>query len=180
MRVLASILVVAVGLFAGALLAADAPPAGEQPKVSEKRAVLSEHETVARLTGVAYQQCRGMTSLCPDNCGQSGDFATFEIVGYLSYKKLGEYGDPQGTNFVFQIQDNHKNPKAPKDVAEKTLALAAGDYVLLNWRHEYVTRTEGGGSSSFPERPVTKLEKITKEEGERLLKQAATQPTSRP
>jgi len=39
-------------------------------------------------------------------------------------------------------------------------ALQAGDYVLLSWNHDYVTR---GGCSS-PERPITELTKITEQE----------------
>jgi hypothetical protein len=45
--------------------------------------------------------------------------------------------------------------------------LKQDDYVLLSWKHDYVTKD---GSSS-PERPVTKVSKITKEEAEKLLKE---------
>jgi hypothetical protein len=112
-----------------------------------------------------------LTALCPDNCGHSGDFATFDVVAYLKYEKPGKYGDEKQKTFIFQIQDNHKAPKIPKELAEKVNALKAGDYVLLSWRHDYVTRKEGGGESKFPERPVNKLEKISKEEAEKLAKQ---------
>ncbi len=166
-------------LAAGACaLLADTSPAGDKP--NEKRELLSEHETVAKLTGVAYQQCRGLTAQCPDNCGQSGDYATFAVVAYLSYKKPGQYGDPKGTSFTFQVEDNHKNLKVPKELADKVRALRAGDVVLLAWRHDYVTRTENGGSSSFPERPVTKLETITQDQADKLIKQAADGPVSQP
>jgi hypothetical protein len=162
-------------LVGGAVLAADTKPAetkaAENP--NETRKVLSTHKTVAKLKGIAYQQCRGMTSMCPNECGNSGDFATFEVVGYVSYEKTGEYGDPKGTSYSFQVNDNHKNLKVSKELAESVRGLKNGDTVLLDWRHDYVTRKEGGGSSSFPDRVVTKLEKVTPEQGEAKLKEAA-------
>ena len=38
--------------------------------------------------------------------------------------------------------------------------------MLLNWNHDYVTKDGASG----PERPLTKLEKISKEKAEELLK----------
>lgn len=144
--------------------------AADEPK--DKRELLSLHETVAKFAGTREHTCRGLTSLCPDRCGHSGDMASFDIVGYVRYEKPGKYGDPKATNFMFLVQDNNKNPKVPKELAEQVAALKDGDLVRLTWRHEYVTRKEGGGSSSFPERPVTLLKKITQEEADKLLKDA--------
>ncbi len=168
---------------AGILLVGAAWAATTEPAKNEKRDLLSRHDTVARFVGVAARQCRGLTSLCPDDCGQSGDFATFEIVGYVVYEKLGEYGDPKATEFLFQVADNRKNAKAPKEIADAAAALKAGDLVILNWRHEYVTQMDaGGGKSSSPERPVVKLQKISQAEADKLLGAAATSrpATSRP
>ena len=146
-----------------------APPASQPAaKPNEKRELLAENNTVAKFTGIAYQQCRGMTALCPDKCGQSGDFASFQIVSYLVYRKFGEYGDPKAPTYTFQVEDNMKNLKVPKELAAEVRGLKPGDYVLLNWRHDYVTTFEaGGGSSSSPERPITKLQKISKDEADR-------------
>jgi hypothetical protein len=143
---------------------ADAPAA---PPKGDGRELLSEHQTVARFDGVAYQQCRGLTALCPDKCGSSGDFASFNIVGYLFYKKPGEYGDPMQERFTFQVEDNMKNAKVSAELLATLKGLKKDDYVLLSWNHDYVTKA---GSSS-PERPVTKVGKITKDEAEKLLKQ---------
>lgn len=139
---------------------------------AEKRQLLSRHVTVARYAGTHQQTCRGLTTLCPDNCGDSGDYATFTILAYLVYEKPGEYGDPKAESFVFQLQDNKKNAKAPPAIAEVVGTLKAGDDVRLDWDHEYVTRTEGGGSASFPQRPIRRLQKITKEEANKLIQQA--------
>lgn len=137
------------------------------PPRKNGRELLAEHHTVAQFTGVAFQKCHGLTSLCPDKCGSSGDFASFKILGYVLYKKTGEYGDPMQESFMFQIEDNMKNAKVTPELRAAVAALKKDDYVLLSWNHDYVTKD---GSSS-PERPVTKVSKITKEEAEKLLKE---------
>ena len=136
--------------------------AGE-PK-EEKREMLARHQTVAQFEGVAYQRCRGLTALCPDRCGGSGDFASFRILKYLAYEKHGEYGDPKQVQYIFQVEDNMKHLKVPAVIRDAVAALKKGDVVLLDWQHDYVTK-EG---SSSPERPIKKLEKITREEAVKL------------
>jgi hypothetical protein len=143
-------------------------PAEQPAPPKETRKLLSDHQTVAKLTDLSFRKCRGLTTMCPDNCGHSGTFANFEILTYLVYDKAGEYGDPKATTYMFQVEDNHKKSKLPKDMAEKVAALKAGDYVLLSWHHDYVTSQDGG---SFPDRPLTKLEKITQEQAEKLIKE---------
>jgi hypothetical protein len=166
---------VGAAMFVVRPLRAAAPAEG--PKDKETRELLSDHQTVARLKGVAYRQCRGRTALCPDQCGHSGDFATFEVIAYRAYKKAGEYGDPKGKEFTFQVEDNLKNLKVAKALAEQVRGMKEGDYCLLDWRHDYVSRTEpGGGVSKFPERPIVKLEKITREQADKAAKEAPRGP----
>lgn len=130
----------------------------------EKRELLAEQETVAEFQGLHYQQCMGMTSLCPDKCGNSGNMARFRIIKYLVYKKPGEYGDPQVPEFLTQVDDNLGKLKLPAEQVKLIRELKRGDFVRLHWRHEYVTK-EG---SSSPERPLTHLEKIPAAEAKRL------------
>ncbi len=118
--------------------------------------LLSRHETVAEFLGTSYHRCMGLTSLCPDRCGHSGNVATFRIIKYLNYEKPGEYGDPKVEQFVFMIADNMKVQKVDKAVRDAVEALGKGDKVLLSWDHNYVT-SEG---VSAPERPVVKLERF--------------------
>jgi hypothetical protein len=98
----------------------------------------------------------GLTSLCPDKCGQSGTLATFRIVNYVAYDRLGEYGDPKCEEFAFLVEDNMKNPKVPVAIRDAVDSLKQGDIVLLSWNHDYVT-VDG---TSGPERPLAKLEKM--------------------
>lgn len=148
------------------MLGVGAGAAAAAPK-GDGRELLSEHRTVARFDGVNSQQCMGRTALCPDKCGNSGDFASFSITGYLFYRKPGEYGDPMQHGFTFQVEDNMKNAKVSAELLATLKGLQKDDHVLLSWNHDYVTQA---GSSS-PERPVTKLSRITKAEAEKLLKE---------
>ena len=175
-----NLLVIVLLISAFAVQAADKPAVEkpgkpklkDKPKIEETRELLAEHETIAKLSKIEARKCMGLTSMCPDNCGHSGDFASFDIVTYIRYKKPGEYGDDKSKNYMFQVEDNKKNLKISKELAETVRALQPGDQVILNWRHDYVTRIEGGGSSKFPDRPITKLQKITQEEADKLTKEA--------
>jgi hypothetical protein len=157
----------------------DAAPRDNKNKPGEKREMLSLHKTVAKFSGIASRRCMGLTTLCPDNCGHSGEFATFDIIAYLAYEKPGQYGDPKAESYMFQIEDNRKKLKVASELAQQVRELKQGDFVLLDWQHDYVTKTDGGGSVSSPERTVTKLQKITKDEADALTRKAASQP-SRP
>ena len=127
--------------------------AKDKPAVKQERALLASHDTEATFVGLKDHRCMGLTSLCPDQCGDSGKLATFKIVKYLEYKKLGEYGDPKQEEFMVLIEDNRKRPKVPAATRDAVLALQPGERVHLKWNHDYVTQ-EG---SKFPERPVIVL-----------------------
>ena len=133
------------------------------PKVD----TLAKHETVAEFRGINYHRCMGLTSRCPDKCGHSGSLATFRIVNYVAYDKLGEYGDPKCEEFAFLVEDNMNNSKVPADIRAAMNALKRGDIVLLSWNHDYVT-VDG---SSGPQRPITRLEKIANVGTEEWLNQ---------
>lgn len=142
----------------------------QRPAV-EKRELLANHETLAVFDGVNYRLCMGRTARCPKQCGDSGEFASFTIKKYLKYEKPGEYGDPKQETFLVQVSDYDKRPKGDPKIAETVKRLKKGDYVLLSWHHDYVTR----GGSSFPERPIVKLESVAKEKAEGLLSAPAAE-----
>ena len=121
----------------------------------DKRELLSSHDTIAVLRGIREHTCMGLTSLCPDRCGHSGKLATFGILEYLRYEKPGEYGDPKQESFQLLIEDNMGNRKVSAEIHATILALKEGDKVHLKWNHDYVTKDR----SSFPDRPITLLEK---------------------
>ena len=143
-------------------------------QAGEKRELLARNETVAVFTGAPFKQCLGMTALCPEKCDGSGEFATFEIRGYLAYEKRGQYGDPKQGQFMVRISDYNKKPLGNPVRRVVLDTLKPGDFVLLSWNHDYVTRD---GSSS-PERPVTNLKKISADEAAEFLKKATPAPAA--
>ena len=73
-------------------------------------------------------------------------------VEYESYEKPGQYGDAQQTVQRFtDLEGAH---------AATVAKLNKGDKVKLEWDHNYVTRTENGGESKYPERVITALEPV--------------------
>jgi hypothetical protein len=155
-------------LAAGILLLACVLACAAEPK-GDGRQMLSKHETVAVFEGLTQHTCRGLTSLCPDRCGHSGSLASFRIVHYIAYEKPGQYGDPKQERYQFLVEDNLKSLKVTKALKETLDGLKKDDYVRLDWQHDYVTKNR----SSFPERTVTQLKKITREEAEKLKGPAA-------
>jgi hypothetical protein len=118
--------------------------------------VLSVHKTKATFNGTREHTCRGLTALCPDRCGDSGTLAVFTIDEYTAYEKTGEYGDGKASTFQFLTVDNLKQNKGSPELRARIEALKPGDKVILEWEHRYMNR----GGSRWPERPVTRLEKI--------------------
>ena len=77
---------------------------------------------------------------------------TFHIVAYEAYEKPGQYGDAQQTVQRFtDLEGDH---------AATVSKLNKGDKVRLEWDHNYVTRSENGGESKYPERVITLLEPV--------------------
>ncbi|MGB6044695.1 MAG: hypothetical protein WBF93_16160 [Pirellulales bacterium] len=99
--------------------------------------LLARHRTLARFQSAPYHLCRGRTALCPEQCGDSGEFATFDVVEYLVYEQSGKYGDPKQETFRFQVSDFHRKPKGDVDLLGKVGDMKEGDLVLLEWHHLY-------------------------------------------
>ena len=129
-----------------------------------RRDLLSKHETVAKFDGLVEQQCFFMTSFCPDQCNHGGTTGVFTILKYLKYEKPGEYGDSKTDKYHVKVKATVESTGLTPQVKEVFDSLDIGDYVLLSWNHDYV-HTNG---CSSPERPITKLEKISKEQAETL------------
>ncbi len=138
-------------------------------RAEETRELLSLHDTVAVFEGISLHRCLGRTALCPDRCGDSGNLAKFRILGYLDYQKPGEYGDKQQGAFSFLVDDTLKQLHIPAAFADIVRALKPGDRVRLVWRHDYVTRKDGGTEMKFPDRPLQTIEPLTPEQAEALL-----------
>ena len=130
-----------------------------------QRDLLSKHETIATYDGPKERPCFFRTSLCPDRCNHGGTIEIFTIVKYLNYEKPGKYGDAESAKYHVRVKDPVESTGVTPQVKEVFDGLHEGDYVLLSWNHDYV-HTDG---CSYPERPITKLEKISKEEADKML-----------
>jgi hypothetical protein len=162
MNTTARLAVVAVALLLGNSTCLLGAP---EPAAKPERKLLSKHDTVAEFAGTRQHTCRGLTSLCPDNCGHSGTMASFNIQHYLAYEKPGEYGDPQQSEYLVLVQDNHGKPKIAPAIAEQIRNLSKGDRVHLVWHHDYVTKD----GSSYPERTIVVLDKLSPEQADKLV-----------
>mmetsp|Transcript_15192 Transcript_15192/g.32947 ORF Transcript_15192/g.32947 Transcript_15192/m.32947 type:complete len:320 (-) Transcript_15192:102-1061(-) len=119
------------------------------------RDLLSRHDAIAKFAGSRHFPCRFMTALCPDKCGHATDAFVFEVVQYLDFKKPGQYGDDKQD--VYHL-DSAKAKPSEQPFIDIAKTLSVGDVVRIAWVHDYVTlEFEPQGSSSFPERIVTKL-----------------------
>ncbi|XP_066917687.1 uncharacterized protein [Clytia hemisphaerica] len=128
------------------------------------RDLLAKHETVATFNGLEDRPCFFRTSRCPNECGHAATLAVFHVIKYLNYEKPGKYGDKKQEKFHVRPSDSVEISGLTPDRKSVLESLKGGDYVLLSWNHDYV---HTGGCSS-PQRPITKLDKISKEEADEM------------
>ncbi len=121
----------------------------------EKVQVLAKHRTIATYEGTQYRLCMGRTTLCPDRCGDSGEFARFKIDQYTAFEKNSQYGEKRD-EFLIQVSDYNKKPIGDPAVSKTVQSLKTGDKVTLWWDHLYVTKD----GVSAPRYPLVKLEKL--------------------
>lgn len=131
---------------------------------------LAEHRVIARYKGAPYELCKGETLACPERCGASGEYATFEVESYLSYVKHHErWGDDKQKEIRVQISDFNKVETGDKQINSVIRSLKQGDLVLLEQRHLY---GEISPRKEAPVRPILLLKKISSEEAKVLLEKA--------
>lgn len=126
--------------------------------------LLSLHKTVATFGGINERKCFARTAGCPDQCNHGGEFAKFSIKKYLHYEKLGKYGDGKTEEYYVRVNDDAELNGLTLERKSVLDGLKVGDYVLLSWNHDYVNRNK----VSSPERPITELIKISKEEANKM------------
>jgi len=124
------------------------------PKVEKYATFL----TLATFEGVLQHRCMGLTTLCPDLCGHSGNLAVFSIDKNLAYGRFHEYGDTRSELFHVLIKNTISDiPLVPQNIYDQITSLKNGDKVLLSWNHNYVTIN----GSSAPQRPINFIYPLT-------------------
>jgi len=142
--------------------------AGQMP-ANKKLAVYAECKVIATYSGQEYSLCQGERGACPDRCGASGDYAGFEITGYVIYKKLHKYGDDKWDSYRIQTSDFHRKPQGDPELLAYIHTLEKGDQVVIEWKHLYGEVSPG---SHRPVRPLLLLKKIDSEGAKKLKEQA--------
>lgn len=138
----------------------------------EKRELLSRHETLAVYAGLTNRICANKTPPCPENCDSSGEFAAFNISSYLTFEHPSRYGDFKQREFLLRISDFHKQPVGDEKWRITVQNLKPGDEVLLAWDQISVSFF----TSSYIERPLLALQKLTVAEAKELLPRALPMP----
>ncbi len=121
------------------------------------KVLLAKHETVAVYMGTKFHRCNGLTALCPEQCGDSGEYARFKILDYTLHKKLEKYGSAKQKEFRVRISDFNKNVVGSPHIHKLLTKLKKGDHVVLHWNHNYVTTKSGEFTSQSPEHLIVKL-----------------------
>lgn len=103
-----------------------------------KKPFTSTHIFVAQFEGINYRICNGMTTLCPDKCGNSGEIATFRVIDYKYFMVNGEGGTQKLENYQVFISDYHRNDLDMPFVS-KIRNLNEGDFVTIHLEYVYDT-----------------------------------------
>ncbi|WP_415374065.1 hypothetical protein [Patiriisocius sp. Uisw_017] len=67
------------------------------------------HTFKAAFKGIKYNKCMGRTAMCPIDCGNSGNFATFKILKYEKLEGDGLTRREQLKKYTIKTSDYYKN-----------------------------------------------------------------------
>lgn len=78
-------------------------------KVINKKPFTSTHVFIAKFKQIKFHTCLGLTALCPKDCGNSGNYAIFNVSSYKTHIINGEAGTEKLLTYNIQISDYYKN-----------------------------------------------------------------------
>ena len=118
--------------------------------------------TLATFEGISYKECLGLTSLCPNECGHSGNMASFNIDQYLAFGKFNEFGDGKDGRFLVLLDNGDGTTPLVDQIVYNTMrALNRDEKVLLSWNHIYTIKQSGEFTMQFPDRPINFILPLT-------------------
>lgn len=77
--------------------------------VINKKPFTSTHVFIAKFKQIKFHTCLGLTTLCPKECGNSGNYAIFNVSSYKTHIINGEAGTEKLSTYNIQISDYYKN-----------------------------------------------------------------------
>ncbi len=107
-------------------------------KAPEAKPFTSTHVFTAVYEGTHFHTCLGLTSLCPDECGSSGEMAVFDVLDYDHFIVNGESGTEQLEKYQVLITDYYKND-LDEHYVDDIKALEEGDKVKIHVEYVYDT-----------------------------------------
>jgi hypothetical protein len=103
-----------------------------------KKPFTSTHVFIAKFKEIKFHTCLGLTTLCPKECSNSGNFAVFNISAYKTHIVNGEAGTEKLTSYNIQISDYYKN-EIKEDYVNLIKKLKNGDEVTIYVDYIYDT-----------------------------------------
>lgn len=107
-------------------------------KAPEAKPFTSTHVFTAVFQGSHFHTCMGLTSLCPDECGSSGEMADFYVKEYKHFIVNGKSGTKKIETYHVLITDYYKTELDKPYVAD-IKRLEKGDLVRIHVEYVYDT-----------------------------------------
>ena len=103
-----------------------------------KKPYTSSHVFTAKFEGITFHRCMGRTALCPEECGQSGNMASFKVINYQDLVVNGEAGREKLEHYQVLISNFHKID-IDKSYVSDIKNLQNGDEVTIYLEYVYDT-----------------------------------------
>ncbi|NLA24191.1 MAG: hypothetical protein GX879_04410 [Bacteroidales bacterium] len=138
MKKLAFVLFIVIGVFAISCNSNQKYEADEIKEEIVAKEFTSIHVFTAKFEGVEFHECMGLTALCPDQCGHSGNMANFKVIDYKDFVVNGEAGTEKLEDYHVLISDYYKND-LDKDYVPFIKSLNPSDEVEIHLEYVYDT-----------------------------------------
>jgi uncharacterized lipoprotein NlpE involved in copper resistance len=104
----------------------------------EAQPFTSTHVFKAQYQGSIFHTCLGKTAMCPKDCGNSGNLASFKVLEYIDFIPNGEGGRAKLKTYQTQTSDYYKND-LDKPCVKEIKSLKEGDIVKIHVDYVYDT-----------------------------------------
>lgn len=102
----------------------------------EKKPFTSTHVFTAVFKNIQFHTCKGLTALCPKDCGNSGYMANFSVLNYRTHIVNGQAGTEKLDTYTIQLGDFYKKD-FDKDYVRFIRKLKQGNEVTMHIDYIY-------------------------------------------